>query len=56
MRRPIDIIPPPLTERAVLVGHAGREHDSIDLSIEELALLADTAGARSRMSARAPTS
>ena len=46
MRRPIDIIPPPLTERAVLVGHAGRERDSIDLSIEELALLADTAGAR----------
>ena len=46
MRQPIDIIPPPASEQVVLVGHAGRERETIDLSIEELALLADTAGAR----------
>ncbi|MFM7231942.1 MAG: GTPase HflX [bacterium] len=32
-------------ERAILVGHAQRERAHIDRSIEELALLADTAGA-----------
>ena len=46
MRQPIDIIPPPTSEKVVLVGHAGRERNTIDLSIEELALLADTAGGR----------
>jgi GTP-binding protein HflX len=33
-------------ERAVLVGHAGREKEHLERSLEELALLADTAGAR----------
>ena len=46
MKQPIDIIPPPASERAVLVGHAGRERDHIERSLDELALLADTAGAR----------
>jgi len=45
MKKPIDIVNPPTAERAVLVAHAGRERGAIDLSLDELALLADTAGA-----------
>jgi len=33
------------SENAILVGHAGREKEHLDRSMEELALLADTAGA-----------
>ena len=33
-------------ERAILVGHAQREREHIERSIQELALLADTAGAK----------
>jgi len=33
-------------ERAILVGHAQREREHIERSMEELALLADTAGAK----------
>ena len=36
---------PPENERAILVGHAQREREHIERSMEELALLADTAGA-----------
>src|SRR5439155_5702680 len=36
---------PPRRERAVLVGHAGRNGRRVERSLEELALLADTAGA-----------
>jgi len=36
---------PPRNERAVLVGHAMREREHLERSLEELALLADTAGA-----------
>ena len=36
---------PPRNERAVLVGHAQREREHLERSLEELALLADTAGA-----------
>ncbi|MFI5371816.1 MAG: GTPase HflX [Candidatus Eisenbacteria bacterium] len=43
-----EIVHPPRSERAVLVGHAGRglagAHD-LERSLDELALLADTAGA-----------
>ena len=39
------VIPPPGTERAVLVGHAGRNGQRLERSLDELALLADTAGA-----------
>ncbi len=47
MKRPIhDVVRPPRTERAVLVGHAGRDGRHIARSLEELALLAGTAGAR----------
>jgi GTP-binding protein HflX len=37
---------PPRAERALLVGHAGRDGHDLPRSLEELALLADTAGAR----------
>jgi GTP-binding protein HflX len=37
---------PPVIERAVLVGHAGRDGRHLGRSLSELALLADTAGAR----------
>ena len=37
---------PPRSENAVLVGHAGRDRDHLARSMEELALLADTAGAK----------
>jgi hypothetical protein len=30
MRRPVDVANPPAPERAVLVGHAGRERDTIE--------------------------
>ena len=46
MRAPIAIANPPAPERAVLVGHAGHAGPAIARSLEELALLADTAGAR----------
>ena len=46
MRLPIDIANPPTAETALLVGHAGRRSETLDRSLEELALLADTAGAR----------
>jgi GTP-binding protein HflX len=60
MRKPIDIANPPKSERAVLVAHAGRdgrrtgeagsrggsrEPEMVERSLDELALLADTAGA-----------
>ena len=37
---------PPRIERAVLVGHAGRDGSALGRSLEELGRLADTAGAR----------
>ena len=47
MTRPVhDVARPPVTERAVLVGLAGREGSPPARSLEELARLADTAGAR----------
>jgi GTP-binding protein HflX len=46
MKQLVDIANPPRPERAVLVGHAGRDGGSLERSLEELALLADTAGAR----------
>ncbi|TMQ70657.1 MAG: GTPase HflX [Candidatus Eisenbacteria bacterium] len=39
------MVNPPRRERAVLVGHAGRNGRRVERSLEELALLADTAGA-----------
>jgi GTP-binding protein HflX len=41
-----DVANPPKAERALLVGHAGRNGSTLERSLEELALLADTAGAR----------
>jgi GTP-binding protein HflX len=41
-----DVANPPRAERAVLVGHAGRNGTELGRSLEELALLADTAGAQ----------
>jgi len=46
MRAPISIIPPPASERALLVAHAGHSGSVVERSLDELALLADTAGAR----------
>uniref|UniRef100_A0A832ML53 GTPase HflX n=1 Tax=Eiseniibacteriota bacterium TaxID=2212470 RepID=A0A832ML53_UNCEI len=46
MRKPIDIVPPPRQERAVLVGHGHRDGADLPRSMEELRRLADTAGAR----------
>ena len=43
--QPYEVPRPPLHERAVLVGHAQRERQHLERSLEELALLADTAGA-----------
>ena len=40
-----EITPPPVHERVVLVGHAQRERAHLERSLDELALLADTAGA-----------
>ncbi len=45
-RRLHDVANPPRRERALLVGHAGRDGEHLPRSLEELALLADTAGAR----------
>ncbi len=41
-----DVVPPPRSERAVLVGHAQRDGHDLPRSLEELRRLADTAGAR----------
>ncbi|MBI5708755.1 MAG: GTPase HflX [Candidatus Eisenbacteria bacterium] len=41
-----EVANPPRAERAVLVGHAGRDGADLPRSLEELARLADTAGAR----------
>ena len=43
---PYEVPRPPRWEKAVLVGHAGRDKEHLDRSMEELALLADTAGAK----------
>jgi len=43
---PFDVPRPPRNERAVLVGHAQTERGHLERSLEELALLADTAGAK----------
>lgn len=40
-----DVQRPVSSEKAILVGHAGREKEHLERSMEELALLADTAGA-----------
>ncbi|HKQ58256.1 MAG TPA: GTPase HflX [Candidatus Eisenbacteria bacterium] len=40
------IINPPRAERAVLVGHGGKNGATLDRSLEELARLTDTAGAK----------
>ncbi len=45
MKHTHEIVNPPRPERAVLVGHAGRG-DRAARSLDELSLLADTAGAR----------
>src|SRR5262249_57888373 len=42
---PFEVPRPPRNERAVLVGHAQTERGHLERSLEELALLADTAGA-----------
>jgi GTP-binding protein HflX len=41
-----EIVNPPRAERALLVGHAGRDGHHLDRSLEELARLTDTAGAK----------
>ena len=46
MRQGHDVPRPPVTERALLVGHASRGGPALERSLDELALLADTAGAR----------
>ncbi len=46
MKRPHEVVNPPRAERAVLVGHAYREGAGLPRSMEELARLADTAGAK----------
>jgi GTP-binding protein HflX len=43
---PYEVPRPPRWENTVLVGHAGRDRDHLERSMSELALLADTAGAR----------
>jgi GTP-binding protein HflX len=45
VKRPHEVVNPPAPERALLVGHAGRNGVRIERSLEELARLADTAGA-----------
>ena len=45
-RTTFEIVNPPAAERALLVGHAFRSRGWTGRSLEELALLADTAGAR----------
>ncbi|OGF04981.1 MAG: GTPase HflX [Candidatus Eisenbacteria bacterium RBG_16_71_46] len=46
MKATHEIVNPPRAERAVLVGHAGRNGRELGRSLEELARLADTAGAQ----------
>jgi GTP-binding protein HflX len=41
-----EVVDPPRPERALLVGHATPNGSGLERSLEELALLADTAGAR----------
>ncbi len=43
---PFDVPRPPRWEKAVLVGHAGRDKEHLDRSMEEEYLLADTANAK----------
>jgi GTPase len=43
---PYEVPRPPRSENAVLVGHAGRDKEHLEASLAELALLADTAGAK----------
>jgi GTP-binding protein HflX len=45
MRQTHQVINPPRPEKALLVGHAARDGGDLTRSLEELALLADTAGA-----------
>jgi GTP-binding protein HflX len=45
LKRSHEIVNPPRAERAVLVGHAGRDRRHLDGSLDELERLADTAGA-----------
>ena len=40
-----EVTRPPRSENTLLVGHAGKDRDHLERSMEELALLADTAGA-----------
>ncbi len=46
MRKMHDVVPPPRTERALIVGHAQRDGHDLPRSLEELRRLADTAGAK----------
>jgi GTP-binding protein HflX len=46
MKKMHEVVPPPGTERAVLVGHAMRDGHDLPRSMEELRRLADTAGAK----------
>jgi GTP-binding protein HflX len=46
LKRLHDVANPPRPERAMLVGHAGRDGRHLERSLDELSLLADTAGAR----------
>ena len=46
MKRTHEIVNPPRAERAVLVGHGGRDHRHLNGSLDELERLADTAGAK----------
>jgi GTPase len=45
-REHFEVVNPPRAERAVLVGHAARDRGDLMPSLDELALLADTAGAK----------
>jgi hypothetical protein len=50
-----EVTRPPRNERVILVGHAQREREFIERSLEELALLADTAWRdRGRQAGAAP--
>ena len=46
MKRSHEIVNPPRREGALLVGHAGRDGAGLARSLDELSLLADTAGAK----------
>lgn len=46
MKHTHEVIPPPVSERAILVGHGGKAPAFLQRSLDELALLADTAGAK----------